>query len=335
MKDLKLSFVLPCFNVERFIGECLESLFQQDLDCSEYEIICVNDCSTDTTEQIVIEYQKRYSNLKLINHQLNKTAGGARNTGLDNARGQYVWFVDPDDFIEPNVIGQLLDYCTDGNLDILMFNYRAIDRNSNKVNNSPAFENSEVLNGLDYVHKYFKNNLSLISIVWQEIYNLEFLRDNNIKFPEIIIGEDSVFVWRSLLLAKRAQSIEGVCYVYRINEFSIAGSFELAPDAKKIFCSFLFCKEVLVLSKEIELKDQNSSNDLFQNAIWKLNQFLPRLINSKTHEKLKFYSLCKKNKLLLNELLPYMNTNSKMLIHSKKLGFIVWYCVLQVLKLRK
>ena len=85
MNCLKLSFVLPCYNVERYISECLDSLYQQNISVDEYEVICVNDCSTDSTEQIIKEYQVKYPTIRLINHLINKTVGGSRNTGLKNA----------------------------------------------------------------------------------------------------------------------------------------------------------------------------------------------------------------------------------------------------------
>jgi glycosyltransferase involved in cell wall biosynthesis len=124
---LKLSFILPCYNVTPYIGRCIESIEHQDIPQSEYEVICVDDCSTDDTVQKIKEYQAKYPNIQLICHEVNKTAGGARNTGIDAAKGEYLWFVDPDDAIVENVLGDLSKQIEKLKVDILFFNYNYID----------------------------------------------------------------------------------------------------------------------------------------------------------------------------------------------------------------
>ena len=100
--NLSVSFIVPFYNVEQYIAKCLDSLIDQDIPESDYEIICVNDCSPDNSRNIVIEYQKKHTNIILIEHETNKKLGSARNTGLSKAKGQYVWFVDSDDWILSN-----------------------------------------------------------------------------------------------------------------------------------------------------------------------------------------------------------------------------------------
>jgi glycosyltransferase involved in cell wall biosynthesis len=104
----KLSIIIPFFNVEKYIAECLESVYNQDIPEEEYEVICVNDCSPDHSRDIVLQYQQKHPNLILIEHEENKMLGAARNTGLRAARGEYVWFIDSDDYIEKNILGKLL-----------------------------------------------------------------------------------------------------------------------------------------------------------------------------------------------------------------------------------
>ena len=97
-----ISFILPCYNVDRYIRESLESIYSQGVQENDFEVICVNDCSTDNTKVVIEEFGRGHRNLILINHFQNKTAGGARNTGIDVAKGEYIWFVDPDDMIRPH-----------------------------------------------------------------------------------------------------------------------------------------------------------------------------------------------------------------------------------------
>ena len=97
---IRMSFILPFYGVERYIGKCLDSIYHQDIPEDQYEVICINDCSPDNSEQIVLQYAQEHTNLKLIKHDVNKKLGAARNTGLRAAQGNYVWFIDTDDFYE-------------------------------------------------------------------------------------------------------------------------------------------------------------------------------------------------------------------------------------------
>ena len=99
---IKISFILPFYGVERYIGKCLESIYQQDIPEDQYEVICINDCSPDDSEKVVLQYAEKHANLQLIKHDVNKKLGAARNTGLKAARGKYVWFIDTDDYIKEN-----------------------------------------------------------------------------------------------------------------------------------------------------------------------------------------------------------------------------------------
>ena len=104
---IKVSFVLPCYNVERYIADCLNSIYSQDFPEEDFEVICVNDCSTDGTREVIVHYAEQHSNLNLIDHKENMTAGGARNTGIKVAQGEYIWFVDPDDMIKSEKVRRL------------------------------------------------------------------------------------------------------------------------------------------------------------------------------------------------------------------------------------
>lgn len=93
---MEISLIIPIFNVEKFIPDCLNSLLSQDIDIKDYEIICIDDGSLDQSSQVVAKYQNQYNNIKLINIQ-NSGVSNARNIGLKAATGKYVWFIDPDD----------------------------------------------------------------------------------------------------------------------------------------------------------------------------------------------------------------------------------------------
>ncbi len=107
MKDILLSIIVPVYNVESYLRECLDSFYEQILSENEYEIICVNDGSTDGSAEILDEYASRHRNMHIY-HQKNAGVSAARNVGLDHAVGKYIWFVDADDFIAAGIIDDIL-----------------------------------------------------------------------------------------------------------------------------------------------------------------------------------------------------------------------------------
>ena len=102
MYNMLLSIVLPVYNVERFLGECLRSIYSQCSNRIDFEVVAVDDCSPDKSYKILDKYKEDYSNFKVIKHQENKGLGAARNTGFRNIQGEYVWFIDSDDIIPLN-----------------------------------------------------------------------------------------------------------------------------------------------------------------------------------------------------------------------------------------
>lgn len=126
---MKLSIILPVYNVAKFIPDCLDSLLCQDISKEDYEIICVNDGSPDNSVEVIENYIEKYSNIKLIS-QPNSGVCVARNNGFENAKGKYTWFVDPDDYIAPNCLGRLLSAMEENNADLLTFDYFNVEEES-------------------------------------------------------------------------------------------------------------------------------------------------------------------------------------------------------------
>ena len=114
----KISVIIPVYNVEKYLSKCIESVLEQDF--SDYEIILIDDGSTDTSGKLCDEYAENYSAIKVI-HQQNKGLGGARNTGIEAAEGQYLLFVDSDDYIRDNIMTFLYDTAVCNDSDIVAF----------------------------------------------------------------------------------------------------------------------------------------------------------------------------------------------------------------------
>lgn len=210
---LRLSFIVPFYNVEPYIEECIRSLYDQDIPQDEYEVICVDDCSPDGSRAIVERLQKEYPTLKLLIHTENKRQGGARNTGLGEAKGRYVWFVDGDDTILPNCVGKMLKKAEMKNLDLLKFYFGPC--NNEQLQCLPYSQ--EVTTGSQLIFD-IQTNTPLItrccSAVQQLIWR-KFLIENDIKFAEHVQYEDDDYAYQLYAYAARTYLIEEAPYIVR------------------------------------------------------------------------------------------------------------------------
>ncbi|GHV57541.1 hypothetical protein FACS1894182_06650 [Bacteroidia bacterium] len=224
--SIRLSVIIPFYNVERYISQCLESVYSQDIPESDYEVICVNDCSPDNSRNIVLEYQQQHDNLILIEHEENKKQGGARNTGLRAARGEYVWFIDSDDYIRPNCIKHLLDTLDENDLDLVLFDFGDVDENSHflrrSTNDFPAYESCLGKNVFYYPEEGRGKSFAdwqgwpkMIAPVWSRIVKRSLYLDNNIFHHEYFEFEDNAFGEKTYYYAKSIMYLPDVVIFYR------------------------------------------------------------------------------------------------------------------------
>jgi len=211
---IRLSIIVPMFKVEQYVEECIRSLYRQDIPASEYEVICVDDCSPDNSAVIVERLQKEYPTLRLILNERNKKLGGARNTGLKAAKGQYIWFVDSDDMIQSNCLKQLLNEMEAQHDDFIHFNY------------IPYYDDGHLGEPMRFdidatqrigADMYFDSRLP-----WQQqvsacrkIYRTDFLRSNNLYFAEDTMYEDNDYSMRVAAAAQRCRHLDISPYLYR------------------------------------------------------------------------------------------------------------------------
>lgn len=258
--QILISIVIPIYNVENYISQCLDSVYNQNIPEQDYEVICIDDHSPDNSNEIVREYQKTHTNLILIEHESNKKLGPARNSGRSIARGKYIWNIDSDDYIKPNVLKDLTRLCEKNDLDILMFNFDHLGNSTEKLNQKFPFLNSSVLTGINFINKYCLNNFGEISPIWTQLYRKDFLNENQIYSPPINMGEDVPFTLKALLMAKRIMSITKSCYVYRMNQNSLGNIIEIKPNAIKVYEKCFACTRSIyeinkfIPKEEIEIK---------------------------------------------------------------------------------
>ena len=292
--DLRLSIIIPFYNVERFISECLDSVFNQDIPVDEYEVICVNDGSPDHSRDIVLEYMTRFPNLRLIEHEKNRKLGTARNTGRTIARGKYIWNVDSDDKIVPNCLAGLLGICEENDLDVLEFG--AIQFSPTKQKELPRIPQSlNVEEGLKYLERLNAYQVSRMCPVWNKIIRRDFLEENGIFSPEINMGEDIPYSFRILTLAKRLIVTSNCYYLYRTNDDSLTGSnWKPTPEVLYEKC-FVNPKLVFQVAQMVPSNHAIVRKSFLQSAKYTLDLFPKYLGEMSDEHQNRFKSLCRKS----------------------------------------
>lgn len=217
---MKLSIIVPIYNVEAWLERCLNSLISIGLHFSDYEIIAVNDGSTDHSLRVLTRFaqnhQKEAPKIEIVN-QDNGGLSAARNKGLSIANGDYVWFVDSDDYIEAAHIKTLVEQCVNYNLDVLCFGLQ-LTYDDGKIipYHIKDLSNGSVLNGEVFITK-----VDMPPAAWCALYKREFLLNNKLFFMEGIIHEDQEFTPRAYYLAQRIMFEQTVVYNYVQREGSI------------------------------------------------------------------------------------------------------------------
>lgn len=310
--SIKVSYILPCYNVGRYVSDCLDSLYGQGMQEDEFEVICVNDCSTDDTRDIILRYAWAHTNIKLMDHETNMTAGGARNTGLSVAAGEYIWFVDPDDMVQVGMARPLYDRASSDGLDILFFNHKEVDESLAFIQDHGTFCESETMTGQDYVARYFPHRLKEICIIWRALFKREFLTSHQLHFPIMRKSQDVAFLWKALPYASRVGSCSAFGYVYRTNPYSVAN---MKHDAKVIFSErILFGSEIVAIldNKETELKAPFIS-DLQDTLSWCANSNLNELKQMSGEEIGRYYDEMRSHAHQVSVMRRHMNRKHRML----------------------
>lgn len=228
-----LSFVVPVYNAAQYLPECLNSLLAQDI--SDYEIICVNDGSMDTSPEILRQYAAQHGNIRVIDKE-NGGVVSARNAGLSAAQGDYIWFVDADDFLLPNILGSLRDKTAETACDrLIVGGYQFTD----------CLTDEEV--ALSRQRKLPINSPWYDSVVWRSLLRREFLLKNglNFRYPELTHGEDGLFMYEVGLYAPKSAEIKLALYCYREHSGSAETVVTMENRRRKIR-SFVRIAEILL-----------------------------------------------------------------------------------------
>ncbi len=216
ISSVKITVVVPVYNVEDYLEACLTSLCEQTL--QEIEIICVDDGSTDSSAKILESFSKKDQRIKVLTQE-NQGLSMARNSGLKVAQGNYVYFLDSDDYLEnPEALHKMYNAVYPDDIDILSFNYRTIEMEE-KTYYRPMAHN-EVLDGKSYL---MKNGMWGV-MVWLRLYKRSYLQKIHFEFKAGITSEDDEALPRLYNDAAKVKHIKDVLLVYRRRENSISTS---------------------------------------------------------------------------------------------------------------
>ena len=235
-----LSIIIPVYNADKFLTQCLESLCNQDLPSSDYEIIIINDGSSDGSSKIIQDFQEKQSNIIAINQE-NKGVSAARNAGLEIAKGEYITFIDADDFIQPNALLSIIKYLEKKQLDILYCKIEIITEQEEHLYYLPETGKEEVIKvGIEHPRRTFPATF----------YRKEII--NNLRFCEkISIGEDSLFNAIAQSKSKRVSYYSADYYIYRSTRNSLSSSKDFPKNTKAMEIAIY---ELSIIKKKISPK---------------------------------------------------------------------------------
>ena len=248
--NVKLSVIIPVYNQEKYLSKCLDSVLKQDM--KDIEIICVDDGSTDKSAEILRSYQKQDARIKILSQE-NKYAGCARNLGLAIANGEYVHFLDSDDYLFDNVYQKLYNILRLNNLEFIKFKAKIFDNETNEnivhnwtelVGTIPKKDFGRLLS--------FENDAKTLSNLpdtcWSGIYKKSFLLEHNISFNDFKIANDTSFFIQCIINATQVMIVDEYVVHWRAN----AGASLMDNRIKYYHYQFKSFKLILDLCQNIE-----------------------------------------------------------------------------------
>jgi glycosyltransferase involved in cell wall biosynthesis len=266
---IKLSIIVPVFNAEQFLKRCLDSIVRQNL--TDFEIICINDNSTDNSLTILEEYDKRYSNVRIINLKENGGVSKARNEGIKIANGEYLGFVDADDYVDDTFFEKL--YNNKENNDIVKGNIKVVDLKGRE----------NILTELN--NKIRQDKYNFYSMFWSAIYRTDFIKRNNLFFDEdLISGQVGVFLANTLTKTDSIKIIDGVFYHYIRTQDSLVAPYLNLNKIKS---------RLKAIDIMIAIGKKNNSRTIVNNAIYSIKRYYYKNTSQKSKD------------LVLNKMLGY------------------------------
>ncbi len=298
---IKISIIIPAYNVENYVTRALESVLSQTI--KEKEIIVINDGSTDNTLQ---EIKKFSSNIVLID-KVNEGVSVARNVGLEKAKGEYVCFLDADDFyVNETVLEDFYNIAVHNELDVLRGAYKIFNENKNeyKEHLPPSFPKiNKVMYGQEFLINSIKYHFNEV-VPWLGIFKREYLINNDLFFPQgIAYEEDQLMFLKAMLTGGRFMQTDKYFYTYVYRETSCARNLNFSK-AENV--AYIVKEELkLITDKKINKSLKKSVLKYCSSSFYQLTSIYGRIDKEKRKKCVKLISFKIRLKLMLNSYNSY------------------------------
>ena len=219
MMDL-VSIVVPIYNMEDSIDNTIDSLLAQDYE--NYEVILVDDGSTDNSYQLCKKRELEDKRIRTI-HTCNQGSGPARNKGIEQARGKWIYFPDADDLLVSNAISIMVAGTNDGECDLVVFGFKNVDTKGNVVsvkNYEDIIKDAENIRQGYSDYMTTKSRYGIQGAPWNKLFSVEVIREHKIEFPPLRRHQDEGFIARYMCHAQKVHFISGILYTYFTNDLS-------------------------------------------------------------------------------------------------------------------
>lgn len=318
---MDISVIVPIYNVEKYLSECLNSILFQEF-TGTYEIICINDGSTDNSFKILKSFEKENNKIKIINCK-NNGLSAARNIGILNSVGEYLLFLDSDDYLKCKEAFEIMYLEIKKNdLDFISFNFEYDFENKSK--NYIMKRNKVIKNKIMNGRKLYELEImtkSFTPIVWNKLYKREVLMSNNLLFYEGIIHEDSEFTPKIYFLSKKVKFLDIPLIMYRQREGSITNN----KNIKKINDYFIIANNLILFNQNYNSKElDHYINYIYLQVILKLRYTLNKKIYIERLRKEKVG-----NKLIRSSLLKYKLFGILCIITNYKILNFIKYIIIE------
>ena len=256
-----LSFIIPLYNSAQWLHKCLYSVLNQDIPESELEIICVNDGSPDNSADMAREIAREHPCIIVIDQE-NQGPSGARNTGMRHATGKYLCFVDPDDFVEPNVYGGLIRQMEEQQLDMLRFDYQVVNEHYEIIPKRPFELKFDYTPQLMTGTQFLTERLDIACNIWRYIYRTDIIIKNNIWCYVGDYYDDTPWLPLVLMKAERMNICDTVVYDYLERSDSLVNAKSPKAVQRKIDGKVMLLEILTEQLKSIDNMDVRSWYDV-------------------------------------------------------------------------
>lgn len=261
---LKLSIIVPVYNVEPYIRSCFESIFKQGLDDNDFEVIIVNDGTKDRSLEMIEDIISKHNNIRVINQE-NQGLSVARNNGMNTAIGEYIQFIDSDDMLIENCVPYLLNKAISTKADLIVADYIKMDDGQIALFQNQHFIQNDGNTQIKTGEELFLQDLNPhYCYVWRTLYKKSFLKKNFLSFIPSICFEDIPFTYQCYLKANLCLRVNWLFIIYRKGHESISSSFDQKRGGD--FCVAISKIWRISLDNTLSnLVKQKIQNDVFAN----------------------------------------------------------------------